>query len=73
VNREERGLDRRFLRETRKAPDEQFDELILDVLEENSNASVFQMADMTAIPPATVFNILKNQLRFVSRKRRFVS
>jgi hypothetical protein len=55
-----------------RSPDEQFEELILDALEKNSNVSVRQTTDMTRIPPTTMFSILTNRLGFVSRKCRFV-
>jgi hypothetical protein len=53
-------------------PNEVFDELILNALEEDPAASVHQIADMTKITAATVFVILTNRLGFVLRKCRFV-
>jgi hypothetical protein len=55
-----------------RPPDKQFDELVLGILENDSNASVRQIADMTRIPPTMVFGILANRLGFVSRKCTFV-
>jgi hypothetical protein len=51
---------------------EEFDQLVLDALEEEPNLSVRQISDRTRIPPTTVFNILSKRLGFISRKCRFV-
>jgi hypothetical protein len=55
-----------------RPPNEVFDELILNALEEDPAASVRQIADRTKIAAATVFLMLTNRLGVVSRKCRFV-
>jgi hypothetical protein len=51
---------------------EQFDELVLDALENEPNASIGQISDKTRIPSTTVYNILSKRPGFISRKCRFV-
>jgi hypothetical protein len=54
------------------SPNEQFDELILDARERDSNASIDHIVDMTRIARTTVLNILTNRLGFILRQYRFV-
>jgi hypothetical protein len=52
---------------------EQFNELILDALENELTVSVRQINDIINIPLTTVYNILSKRLGFISRKCGIVS
>jgi hypothetical protein len=55
-----------------RSHNEQFDELVLDALENEPNVSIRQISNMTRIPSTKMHNILSKLLGFISRKCRFV-
>jgi hypothetical protein len=71
-NREEDELAANSPARQGRPRNEQFDELVIDALENESNASIRQINDMAMIPSTMVYNILSKRLGFISRKCRFV-